>query len=93
MKAIIKHEIKGRMRLHFTADRFSFAEADTLQYYLEQTPGVTKAKVYERTADAVILYSCDRGSILKRVSRYSSRRVNVPESYREASGRELSAKY
>ncbi len=81
------------MRLHFTADRFSFAEADTLQYYLEQTPGVTKAKVYERTADAVILYSCDRGSILKRVSRYSSRRVNVPESYREASGRELSAKY
>ena len=93
MKAIIKHEIEGRMRLHFTKDRFSFAEADTLQYYLEQIPGVTKAKVYERTADAVVLYTCTRRSILERVSRYSPKRVNVPESYREASGRELSAKY
>ena len=93
MKVIIKHEIAGRMRLHFSEKRFSFREADTLQYYLEETPGVTKAVVYERTADAVIYYSCDRRSLLDRIKKYSSKRVDVPESYFEASGRELNAKY
>ena len=93
MKAIIKHEITGRMRLHFNVGRFSYEDADTLQYYLENTPGIAKVRVNERTADAVIWYNCDRESILKRVRGYSSKRVDVPESYREASGRELSARY
>jgi heavy metal translocating P-type ATPase len=93
MKVIIKHEIAGRMRLRFSEKRLSFKEADTLQYYLENTPGVTKAVVYERTADAVIRYTCDRKDILERIKCYSPKRVDVPESYFEASGRELNAKY
>ncbi len=92
MKVIIKHEIAGRMRLRFSEKRLSFKEADTLQYYLENTPGVTKAVVYERTADAVIRYTCDRKDILERIKCYSPKRVDVPESYFEASGRDLNAK-
>ena len=57
MKFIIRHEMKGRIRIHFAQDRMSFTEADTLQYFLNGTKGVTKAKVYERTADAAISYT------------------------------------
>ena len=32
MKAVIKHDIPGRMRIHFNRKRFSYREADTLQY-------------------------------------------------------------
>ena len=51
MKAIIKHEMPGRMRVHFNKSRFSFREADALQYYLQESDGIEKAVVYERTAD------------------------------------------
>lgn len=64
MKAVIKHEIKGRMRVHFHVPRFSIREADTLLYYLQSFEGIEKAVVYERTADAAVQamrpahYSC-----------------------------------
>lgn len=36
MKFTIKHEIKGRMRVHMAQDRMSYEEADTLIYYLHK---------------------------------------------------------
>lgn len=36
MKFQIRHEIRGRMRIHVIQSRMLFAQADTLQYYLEQ---------------------------------------------------------
>ena len=36
MKFQIRHEIRGRMRIHVIQSRMSFAQADTLQYHLEQ---------------------------------------------------------
>ena len=54
LKFQIKHEIKGRMRLHiFQKKQMSCEQADILLYYLENIEGVESAKVYERTADAV----------------------------------------
>ena len=50
----IKHQIPGRIRVHMGQSRMSFDQADTLQYFLEAQPGVTKATVYEQTQDAVI---------------------------------------
>ena len=55
MKFSIKHEINGRVRIHvFQRGVMSMRQADLLQYYLETLPGVLNAKVYERTADAVL---------------------------------------
>lgn len=93
MKAVIKHEIPGRMRVHFNKRRFTFKEADTLQYYLLGFDGIKKAVVYERTADAVINYSCKRSKLLDIIKKYSPEHVNVPDSYYESSSRELNAKY
>ena len=93
MKAVIKHEIPGRMRVHFDKQRFSFREADTLQYYLREADGVEKVIVYERTADAAITYSCSREELIDILRKYESGQVSVPESFFESSSRELNAGY
>ena len=93
MKAVIKHEIPGRIRVHFSKPRFSYREADTLQYYLECFPCIEKAVVYERTADAVIRYSGEKNEIIRIIREYSPEKTEVPESVFESSSRELNAKY
>ena len=61
MKFAIKHEIKGRLRVHMAQQRMTYEQADVLQYYLQQSDLVVDAKVYEQTADVVISYNGDRG--------------------------------
>lgn len=49
MRFKIKHEIEGRMRVHFLGSAMTYRQADTLLYYLENKSEVISAKVYERT--------------------------------------------
>ena len=56
VKFTIKHEIKGRIRVHMEQRSMTCSQADLLLSYLEKNKTVTKAKVYERTGDAVIFY-------------------------------------
>ena len=56
MKFIIKHEIKGRVRISLSKKFHTVREADVLEQYLLGIDGVTAVKVYQRTADAVIYY-------------------------------------
>ena len=93
MKAFIKHDIPGRIRVHFDRPRFSFREADTLQYYLQSIESVEKAVVYERTADAAIRYKCCRDEIIRIIREYDPEKTVVPENYYESSSRELNARY
>lgn len=93
MKAVIKHEIPGRMRVHFNRKRFSYREADTLQYYLQGFECIEKAVVYERTADVVVRYAGDRDEIIRIIRGYEPGAADVPESFFESSSRELNAKY
>ena len=65
MKFTIRHEIRGRIRVHFETSRMSCRQADILAYYLENLPGVQQVKVYERTADAAVCYTGDRGALLQ----------------------------
>ena len=57
MKFLIKHEIEGRLRIHVIQNRMTCAEADALCQAFEKRKHITKVKVYERTADAVICYT------------------------------------
>ena len=75
------------------AKRLSYKEADLFQYYLEELPQVTKAVVYERTADAVICYQGERSTLLKKVAAYRCKDVKVPDGILEHSGRELNSQY
>lgn len=93
MKFVIKHEIKGRMRIHVSQYRMSYEQADTLLYFLHSNKYVTFAKVYERTGDAVISYVGDRAEIIRTLQQFSYEKVDVPAGVIENSGRELNAKY
>lgn len=93
MKFVIKHEIKGRMRIHVVSYRMNCAEADTLLYYLHTNKYVTFARVYERTGDAVISYVGERENIIRALRGFSYENTEVPAGVIENSGRELNARY
>ena len=93
MKFIIKHEIPGRIRVHMVQPKMTFEEADILLYYLVNLENVTKAKVYERTQDAVIYYEKDRREINKALQKFGYDRGTVPEGLTEHSGRQMNAEY
>jgi len=93
MRFAIKHEIKGRLRVHYPFEHLSFKEADTLEYYLKGFDEIESVKVYERTADAVLVYTCKRERALEILKGFSFDGVNVPDTVYETSGREVSAMY
>lgn len=93
MKFVIKHEIKGRMRVHLVQYRMNCAQADTLLYFLQNDEQVTKAKVYERTADAVISYKGSRGELIGKLQQFQYAEVDVPEGVIENSNRRMNAEY
>lgn len=89
----IKHEIKGRLRVHILQKRMTCEEADALLYYIHNLPDVTEVKVYEKTGDAVILYKGEREDVIRGLKQFSYETVEVPEGLIEHSGRELNTKY
>ena len=93
MKFAIKHEIKGRLRVHMAQQRMTYEQADVLQYYLQQSDLVVDAKVYEQTADVVISYNGDRAAMIHLLCTFKYQMVEVPEGYLESTGRELNSEY
>lgn len=93
MRFIIKHEIRGRLRIHVVRDRMTCAEADTLSWFLEKQENITDVKVYERTADALICYMGNREEIINLLKNFDFQKVNVPENVLSSSGRMLNQTY
>lgn len=93
MKFVIKHEIKGRVRVHFLSGEMTYRQADILQYYLMTNNSVESSTVYNRTNDVAISYNCDRKVIIDLLRAFSYDKTEVPESYLENSGRELNEHY
>ena len=83
MKCLIVHENRGRMRVHIARGSMTLDEADVLEYYLRGVSGVDKVTVYDRTCDAVILYTGARAAVVDALARFSSAmpsaRALVPE--------------
>ena len=93
MKFYIKHESRGRIRIHLAQKRMSSVQAETLIYYLQNQKQVSFAKVYDRTGDAVICYQGERSAILRMVQTFHYEKVELPTGLVESSGRELNKEY
>ena len=93
MKFIIRHESKGRIRIHAVQYRMTYAQADTLLYYLHSQKEITFAKVYDRTCDATISYAGDRERIIELLRNFHYENAEVPTGLIETSGRELNNSY
>jgi heavy metal translocating P-type ATPase len=93
LKFTIKHESKGRIRVHANQVRMTYDQADILQYYLQSQPGVSRVDVYDRTGDATIRYSGKRENIIEALRSFCYDGVELPDSLLETSGRSMNAEY
>lgn len=93
MKFKIKHEIRGRIRIHMEQKRMTHEQADILLFYLQNIDGVFRADVYDRTADATIHYKRNRETIIEGLRRFRYEEVEVPNGLLETSGRAMNAEY
>lgn len=93
MKFFIRHETRGRIRIHLDQKIMSYEQADTLAYYLENLNGVVTAKVYERTCDAVVCYQGSRAEIISGIRAFHYQDVEVPSQVLQSSGRALNSEY
>lgn len=93
MKFLIKHEIEGRLRIHVIRNRMTCAEADALCQAFEKRKHITKVKVYERTADAVICYTGDRQELIRELKEFCLKTASFSEKDLPDSGRILNASY
>ncbi|MBR4554898.1 MAG: heavy metal translocating P-type ATPase [Ruminococcus sp.] len=83
MRCSILHECRGRIRVHILHPDMTLSQADILEYYLRSKPFVRSAKVYDRTGDAVIVYTGSRAEVVSALARFSyndkSAQALVPE--------------
>ena len=93
MKFVVKHEIRGRIRIHIIQKRMSYRQADTLQYHFSTQTYVTAVKVEPRTQDMTIAYVGDRQELITKLQQFHYEDADVPESFLENSGRELNERY
>ena len=96
MKCKILHETRGRLRVHLLCGRISLHEADVLEYELLAVEGVSSAKVFDRTQDAVIVYESSRQAVIHALAAFSFSAAEangrVPERTPRALNREFEDK-
>lgn len=93
MKFNIKHESRGRIRIHLAQKRMSSVQVETLLYYLQNQNQVSFAKVYDRTGDAVICYEGERAAVIRMIQLFHYEEVELPTGLLESSGRALNNEY
>ena len=93
MKCNILHETPGRMRVHLALRRMSLREADLLEYDLKGVAGVVSVKVFDRTQDAVITYTCPRADIVRALSSFSFTSERALARLPEHTSRALNREY
>lgn len=93
MKFVIKHEIRGRIRIQIMQKRMSYQEADTLHYYLSTQKFVTYVRVHERILDVTVCYVGSREAMIDALKKFRYEAVDVPEVFLQNSGRELNGQY
>lgn len=93
MKFTIRHEIKGRIRIHLCQNHMTMRQADLLAWFLSNQPMVEEAKVYERTADAVIHFCGERKELIRAIWDFTYEDETLNEIVPMDSGRELNQEY
>ena len=93
MRFIVRAENEGRLRVHADVRNMSLAQADILEYYLRSLPGVRKAKVYDRTCDAIIYYEGARAGVAGALAAFDWNDAKAAALVPEHTGREADRKF
>ena len=80
MRFQIKHEMRGRLRIHVIKSRMTCEEADMLQYYLTQIEGVEQAEgVWQDRGCVRCIYH--RQVLLEKLQQFRFDSSLVPKEY------------
>ena len=93
MKCNILHESAGRLRVHLHCGYMTLHQADVLEYYLRGIDGVNEVKVYDRTQDAVVLYTGKRGDVIAALAAFSFPKAEAMELVPEHTSRALNREF
>lgn len=93
MKLIVKHEIRGRIRIHICGGAMTIRQADLLAAYLGGLSMVSDVRVYERTGDASIIYTGEKKELIRQVLKFDPEDQELNGLVPEDSGRALNQKY
>ncbi len=94
MKFKILHENKTRVRFHvIQREVMTYEQADTLLYFLQTQKGISYAKVFDRTADAIVEYDGNRQNLIHLLQTFHYEDVQVVNGLIENSGRALNNEY
>ena len=93
MRFFIKHEIRGRLRVHFDQKRMSIEQEEKVLYYLNGCSNVTSARVYRKTCDVVVFYQGRREEVIAGLQRFHYKEVELPAGLLEHSGRQMNEQY
>ena len=97
MKCLVLHESDTRIRIRIPKLSMSLRQADLLEYYLKDIPGVKKVSVDERTGNAVIVFSdnkAEKRQMLNQALRdYDETSEKVAALVPEETGRALNREY
>ena len=93
MKCRIIHESGGRMRVHLNCVRMTLRQADVLEFYLRNIPGVTDVAVFDRTQDAVIRYRENRAAVIRALAQFRFDRAEAMDLVPEHTGRALNREF
>ena len=82
--------------MHLHCGRMSLRQADVLEYYLKNEPGVLEVTVFDRTQDAVIRYRGSRDTVVRALAGFAFDRAEamdlVPDHTSRALNREFEEK-
>ena len=92
MRCKILHESRNRLRVHIMHSRMTPAQADMLDYYLRSKPCVKDVKVYDRTGDAVIIFT-ERSAVITALSAFSYEDKETAALVPEHTGRALDREF
>ena len=96
MKCQILKESRGRIRVHLCRNHMTLFQADLLEYYLKSVSGVRSVQVFDRTGDAIVVYTGERSDIIRAFSSFSYEKAEaldlVPEHTPRALNREFEDK-
>ena len=71
MKCTILHETRNRLRVRMNQKKMTLAQADILEYYLLNVPGVTEVTVHDRTCCATVRFTCPREQIIQALATFT----------------------
>ncbi len=92
----VLHRSERSLRVRCETGRLSFAQADGIERYIAELPGVAGVKVFDRTGDAIIRFRGKRDlpAIIQSLAVFTFEEGNkMPEEAERSSGRELDRQY